>query len=485
MKNTLFTAFVFCAAVAAARNVDLSTVPNRDTVQLTIYNSEDLTLVRETRLITFKRGINPLQFSWANTLIDPSSVELNFLTNPDKLEILDTTFPHDKPEQLSWNVASETDGEARVEITYFTSGISWSADYVLIADPDEETLAFDGFVRVTNKSGEDYENAGVRLVVGKINLVEKIAELALRAKREAALLNTKGIEYQELAKAAVKQEMRRGAAPAPAAAMRMMAADTGDFFLVTPDSEAPAYPSEKEITKESLSEYYIFAIPGTETVPNGWSKRMRAIEAREVPFAIKYRYRPAEYGDRLVRVWSLTNDEKSNLGGSPIPDGAVRVFRQNGRGGLAFLAALDTKYVPAGDKLDLNLGADPEVIFELLKLRASRDNIWLKLGGVNTYHRVDAPGVNFDFQSTVEGWDEHGYFNQRVRNFTSKPIEVEVRRAYSGDTDFITQIPGAKNHDNTTAEFTVTVPANSDSDNLFEILTRKGRNSKQNRLTVL
>ena len=32
-----------------AKNIDLSTVPDRDTVQLTIYNSEDLTLVRETR----------------------------------------------------------------------------------------------------------------------------------------------------------------------------------------------------------------------------------------------------------------------------------------------------------------------------------------------------------------------------------------------------------------------------------------------------
>ena len=50
-------------ASAAAGNVDLSTVPQRDTVQLTIYNSEDLTLVRETRTVTFKKGVNPLQFS--------------------------------------------------------------------------------------------------------------------------------------------------------------------------------------------------------------------------------------------------------------------------------------------------------------------------------------------------------------------------------------------------------------------------------------
>jgi len=36
-------------AIASAKNVDLVTLPRRDTVQLTIYNSEDLTLAKETR----------------------------------------------------------------------------------------------------------------------------------------------------------------------------------------------------------------------------------------------------------------------------------------------------------------------------------------------------------------------------------------------------------------------------------------------------
>ena len=40
------------------------------------------------------------------------------------------------------------------------------------------SIMIDGFVRVQNNSGEDYENAEVRLVVGTINLVEKIAQLA-------------------------------------------------------------------------------------------------------------------------------------------------------------------------------------------------------------------------------------------------------------------------------------------------------------------
>ena len=61
-------------------------MPKRESVQLTIYNSEDLTLVRETRMVSFKKGENGLQFSWANTLIDPTSVRLRFVSHAEKLE---------------------------------------------------------------------------------------------------------------------------------------------------------------------------------------------------------------------------------------------------------------------------------------------------------------------------------------------------------------------------------------------------------------
>src|SRR6476660_6577388 len=92
LRRTLCTLALATAAgacqIAPASNVDLSTVPRRNTVQLTIYNSEDITLVRETRVVTFKKGINPLQFSWANTLIDPSSVELKFLIKADQLDVV-------------------------------------------------------------------------------------------------------------------------------------------------------------------------------------------------------------------------------------------------------------------------------------------------------------------------------------------------------------------------------------------------------------
>jgi hypothetical protein len=442
-----------------AENIDLSTVPSRDTVQLTIYNSEDLTLVRETRKVTFKKGANPLQFSWAGTLIDPTSVEVKFLSQADKLDVLDTTFPHAKPQMLYWNVQSEFDGEATIQITYFTSGITWTADYVAIADAAEKNVGFEGFVRISNNSGEEYEDAQVRLVVGTINLVEKIAQLA-----NIPMDKVRDMPADRL------HELRLEAAEGAMA----------NFGAIAPGDSAPA---PKEIVKEGLSEYFIFTIEGTETIPTGWSKRLRSIEAKAVPVKIQYRYRPAEYGDQLVRMYLLTNDEPSKLGQSPLPDGVVRVFRDNGRDGLSYLTQQTIKYIPIGDKIELNLGPDPEVIFELIKLRSLRDNLWLQITGTVELRRVADGVVIREERGSIAGWDDHEVFTQRIRNYTSKEIEVEVRRTLPGHVVFRSQLE-PKLHDYQTVEFTTKVTPAKKADLLFEVIRKQGTSAKQNNITL-
>lgn len=451
---------LFASQLTRGENIDLSTVPGRDTVQLTIYNSEDLTLVRETRKVTFKKGANPLQFSWANTLIDPSSVQLKFLTRADKLDVLDTTFPHAKPQMLYWNVQSEIDGEAVIQITYFTSGITWSADYVAVANAAEAIARVEGFVRVYNNSGEEYEDAQVRLVVGTINLVEKIAQLA----------NIPISDVKQLAADHFRD-------------LRLKSAE-GAIMLGAPSATAGASaPAPKEIIKEGLSEYFIFTIEGIETIPNGWSKRLRALEAGEVPLKIQYRYRPAEYGDQLVRMYLMTNDEKSKLGNSPLPDGVVRVFRDNGRDGLSFLTQQTFKYIPIGDKIELNLGPDPEVIFELIKLRSLRDNIWMLATGSRELRRVADGIVIKEDLGTVAGWDDHEVFTQRIRNYSAKQIEVEIRRSYPGHVVFRSQL-SPKLHDYQTVQFTTQVPAAKKADLLLEVVRHQGTSAKQNNVTL-
>ena len=452
---------VLCSSSSWAKNIDLSTVPDRDTVQLTIYNSEDLTLVRETRKLVFKPGNNPLQFSWANTLIDPTSVELKFLSHAEKLDVLDTTFPHDRPQQLVWNVGSEHAGEAVVEISYFTSGITWSADYTVIAQADESQASVEGYVTVTNHSGEDYEDAQVRLVVGTINLVEQIAELARRSGREVTTMS--GRERKKMRFSAARPMMKADSAPAP--------------------SSAPVRGAA-EIIKKGLSEYFIFTIDGTQGVPNNSRKRLPSFAAGEVPLKVQYRYRPQEYGDRLVRMFLMTNDTDSEMGTSPLPDGQVRLFRtkDNGRG-LSFLARQQIKYIPIGDRLEVNLGVDPNVGFELLPQTVFRDNIWLRLRRPEVLKKVGEPGARFDNRSTVAGWDEHAVMVRRIRNDTPRKINIEIRQRVNGDATFVSEL-GATRHDNHTVQFGGELAPGQRFDAAYEVITKQGRNAKQSRVEI-
>lgn len=458
---------VLCCTLTLVRaeNVDLSTIPVRDSVQLTVYNSEDITLVRETRTVTFKKGHNPLQFSWANTMIDPSSVELEFMTHGEQLEVMDTTFPHSKPQVLFWNIQSEFAGEAMIQITYFTSGITWSADYLCIANRDEETLNLEGFVRVSNQSGEEYENAQIRLVVGTINLVEKIAQLA----------NISTEEVEELSEVRLKSLRTQ--------------ATRNLFFLGDLDNKSGdrfdhlAESAEKQIIKEGLSEYFIYAIEGTETIPNGWSKRLRSFAGDEATFQIEYRYRPQEYGDQLVRIYSLKNDKASRLGTTPLPDGVVRVFRDNGRDGLTFLVQQSIKYVPIGDKIELNLGPDPEVQFELRKLKANRENLWVQIHGQNQFRKIGDAVLKVEENSSVVGWDEHEYYSQRIRNYSGKDIDVEIRRSWPGHIVFRSLLAPTL-HDYQTVQIKSQVPSGATADLLFKVVRHQGKNAKQSNVKL-
>jgi hypothetical protein len=446
MRYTLgaLTLVLALAGMAQARNIDLVTLPPREKVQLTIYNSEDITLVKETRSITFKKGINRLEFSWANTLIDPTSAYLRPAEHQNDIEVLDTTFPADRPQVLIWSVESKFEGQVKVEVSYFTSGIAWNADYIMITDKDEAKASFDGYVTVTNNSGEDYEGAQVRLVVGTINLVEKIAQLAQSGRimpRDGGGRGGKGYAYAD---AVAKAEKPSGGFGGGGAGSGMAA---------------------PEIIKEGLSEYFIFTVEGSQTVKTGWAQRMISFKAREVPVEVLYRYRPHQYGDRPVRFFILANDKEHKMGDSPLPDGLIRVFRETGQGGLSFYVAQSTKYIPIKEKIELNVGKDDQLVYEQVILDVARMNFV------------------YDLDSVV-GWDETRKWQEEIRNYRSKPIKLEIRHELPGDIDFSMEPVKAKLYDFQTVEYTVVVEPGKTPKYASQGMFHMGRNQKQQQVRL-
>ncbi len=445
MKRVLIAAILvsaigYCPRPTSAQNVDLVTLPNRDSVQLTIYNSEDLTLAKEQRFITLKKGDNALQFSWAGTLIDPTSVELRILENADAIEVSDTVYPGQKPQHLIWNIQSEHEGQVPVEVSYFTSGLTWRMDYVAITDPAEDTLGLRGYVRVFNNSGEEYENAEIRMIVGKINLVEKIAQLA----RE------RNVELGDESRHRLRHNALRGFAGK---------AEDGRV--------ADAKEGKKQIVKEGLSEYFMFSVEGQETVRNGWSKRMQAVEGANVSFDIVYRMRSHQYGSRPVRFFIWKNDKEHQLGESPLPNGLVRVFRTNEQGGLSYLGQQALQYVPVQADIEVNLGTDDLVVYERRRSGTRRSDF--------AFHPT---------KKHVTGWTARQSWVDSVRNYRDEPIRFELRIRFAGDVQF--QSPtetGA--FDYNTVESKFDVPARDRFNYSYVATIRHGTNAKQARVRIL
>ncbi len=426
---------MWLAVPAAHARINVVTLPGRDTVQLTIYNSADLTLVKETRVLTFKQGMNRLEFSWANTLIDPTSVEFRALTNADKVEVLDVSFPARVTNTLEWRIQSEVAGEVKCEIRYFTSGISWGADYVAEADQTEKQMQLAGSVRVNNHSGEDYENAQIRLVVGVIRLVEDIAGLAERASNKpesgVKLENMLGRREAELK----LQDMDRAATDGVMAA--------------------------REVIKEALSEYFLYTVEGRDTVANGWSKRMPSFKAAEVPITSYYKYERERWGDTVMRYYKFTNSVPSKLGKEPLPDGGVMAFRTVTKDHLySFVGRTAVKYIPIGETVEMELGNDLELLVQPKLMN---------------WEKTD---VGFDAFGNVNGWTTKDTWQIELQNSKNIPVMVDVRRNFAGDWDAASADKYEK-VDATKIKFVIPLAPGAKQIITYTLTTRHGVNAKR------
>jgi len=446
MKRIIFTLIiiVFMAGTGQAK-VDLVTLPTRDTVQLTIYNSADMTLVRESRALTLKDGENKLQFSWANTLIDPTSLEMLPKANADKIDIADLTYPPRVQNLGLWNIESSVSGKVPVEITYLTSGLSWRAFYMGTLTENEEMMRLQGYVRVTNNSGEDYENAQTRLIVGKVHILDEIAELARR-------------QYPY---GRPSEPIAPPMAPAPSTRGRVL---TPLSQIQSQLDDLISRREAKEIIKEGLSEYFLYTIEGKETIPTGWSKRLLSFDVDEVPVVNLYKYEEERYGTSVVRFLSFKNDEEHKLGETPIPGGMLKVYRDAGdEGHLSYTGQSSFKYIPVDEDVELNLGAVADIVVESKLMNFETDN------------------YEFDRGGNVSGWDEIRTFEIEVKNTRDIGVKVEIKRNFNTSYRKLTRsgdFGEFENIDIDTVKFTLELKARSAKK--FEYVLRTYHGTREN-----
>lgn len=443
MKCNTYLILLVCMlayAVPARAGTDLTAVSQSRKVRITIYNPADLTMVTDSRSLHLAEGMNQVRFSWAGTRIDPTSLALAITQASAPVTIEQMRFPPDTKGIAIWHVRAEKPCQAEIDITYFTSGLFWEPRYMAFLSPDRSRIRLTGYVRVQNRSGEDYDNARIRLVVGKIHLLDRISDLADRSfpygRPETQFPDHRQQDVYARGKALLES--------APAMAVQ----------------KSMAAPAPKKIEKTGLSEYFLYTISGTQTIARGWSSQLVSFDVPAVSAKTLYVYDDQRFGTGAVQMLTFKNDTASGLGKFPLPGGGFRVFHKIDRkGGMTFAGIAETDYIPVGKKVELFLGTARRVTVAPKVTKFVKTNLV------------------FDDQGNLSGFDNVRAMALDISNFSDQPAAFEITR-HQPDPDFtITDITGQDRFekiDQSRFRFFVTLDPGTKKTICYTITTYKG-----------
>lgn len=222
---------------------------------------------------------------------------------------------------LLWNLESDKDQDANMELSYLTNGFNWNANYVFTID-EKGTGDLQGWVSLTNNCGLSFENAKLKLLAGDVNIV--------------------------------RPRGRSGGfgGGAPEMAMKM---DAG-------------------MSEESLFEYHLYTLNRPATVKNKETKQLNLLEGAGIPFKKQIvfdsmagfdNYYPNEGSigvgalSPMVKL-KFVNDDKSHLG-MPMPAGKVRLYSRDASGSVQFVGEDQINHTPRDEKITLNVGRSFDV----------------------------------------------------------------------------------------------------------------------------
>jgi hypothetical protein len=149
---------------AVQARTKLVALPQRDATVIRLDNPA-ATLIEEERILTLQQGLNNVDFSWKAVSIDPDSIRLTVLDHPEKVKLLNISYPPGEA-ALVWEIASEGDYAETVRISYLLYNIDRLVTYKAVADKEESKLDLKSYLILRNFSGEDFDKVKITLDYG-------------------------------------------------------------------------------------------------------------------------------------------------------------------------------------------------------------------------------------------------------------------------------------------------------------------------------
>lgn len=220
---------------------------------------------------------------------------------------------------LSVTLESQNGGATPTTLSYLTSNMGWSADYVTLFDEAKQTIDVQGWVTLTNNTGTSYRDADVLLVAG----------------------NPQG--------------------------------GNRNFGQIGSIDEA----GTESNSRERLGDFYLYPLANRTTVANAQQKQVSFMDVKGAPARSTYEYNVSRFqniGENSASsVLKFTTSQSGGLG-DQLPQGTMRVYMQDRRGDPQFIGESNIEATPLGSSLSIVTGQAFDVKVKTIVTERERIN---------------------------------------------------------------------------------------------------------------
>jgi hypothetical protein len=228
--------------------------------------------------------------------------------------------------RLEWMLTTDKPGKFPAELSYVTGGMSWQADYNIIAPEKGDLVDIVGWVTMDNQSGKTFENARIKLMAGDVSKIQQNGGVG-------------GIVYA---------------------------------------AQAAAINGKQPVSEKAFDEYHLYTLARTTTLRDRETKQVEFIHAAGVTTKQLYIYDSAKIDSNRYNGWNWDNfrndhsygtesnpkiwvmrefrNSDANHLGMPLPKGRVRFYRRSDDGQVEFTGENTIEHTPHDETVRIYTG---------------------------------------------------------------------------------------------------------------------------------
>ena len=469
----LVVCFVTATAAAAQTSEQTTTASDRQSVNITVYNS-NLGLVRETRRLNLPAGRVALRFADVTAQIRPETVHLTSLLSPTALRILEQNYQYDL-----LNPAKLLDKFVGKEITLVlrryqnNSEIFEPVQAVLLSNNAGQVWRINGQIVINPTNIVEIRFPDVpRNLVATPTLVWDLENRETATQTVEASYLTNGMNWKADYVLVVNADDTKGDLQGWVTLMNSSGATFEDarLQLVAGDvnrvSEERNYAlagamakrevsDETQFQEQGFFEYHLYTLQRPTTIRDNETKQVSLLEAAGFDVKKEFvlngqRYYYTSYNNpgqpikEKVGVFIQFRNAQQNKLGMALPAGTIRLYKKDNTGNQQFIGEDKIDHTPKDEDLRVKVGDAFDIV-------AERKQTDYKVIARNVY--------------------EYAY-EIKIRNHKDTAVNVIVNEPIGGDWEMVSSTFEAKKTAAFAAQFNVSVAKDGEATLSYRVRVR-------------